>query len=63
MLLAKQMTWNLSACVLLSHDFLVLYLYNVESTGSMGDIKIFAVPGWIPLPNRDPETQRYFLLL
>jgi hypothetical protein len=54
MLLAKQETWNLSARVLLSHDFLVLH--NVESTGSMGDIKIFAVPGGILLPSLDPET-------
>jgi hypothetical protein len=54
MLLAKQETWNLSARVLLSHDFLVLY--NVESTGSMGDIKIFAVPGGILLPNFDRDS-------
>jgi len=25
--------------------------YNVKSTGSMGDIKVFATPGAIPLPN------------
>jgi hypothetical protein len=60
MLLAKQETWNLSARVPLSHDFLVLITSN--STGSMGDIKIFAVPGEILLPNLDPETRRYILL-
>jgi hypothetical protein len=61
MLLAKQETWNLSARDLLSPDFIAFY--NVESTGSMGDIKIFVVPGGILLPNLDPETQHCILLL
>jgi len=30
-----------------------------NSTGSMGNIKVFAVPGGILLLNVDPETQHY----
>ena len=60
-LLAKQETWNLSVRVLLSREFLCLY--NIEFTGSMGDIMIFAMPGGIILLKLDPEFQRYILLL
>jgi hypothetical protein len=54
MLLAKQETWSMSARVPLSRDSFVLS--NVEPTGSMGDIKIFAAPGGIILPNLNPDT-------
>jgi hypothetical protein len=33
-----------------------LFAYKVESTGSMGGIKVFAGPGEIPLPDLNPET-------
>ena len=60
MLLARQRTWNWSACVQLSRDF--LFLLQPQSTGSMGDIKVFAAPGGIFSLNLNIRTRRYMLL-
>jgi hypothetical protein len=61
MLLARQWNWNLSACAHLSRDF--LFLLQRQSTGSMGDIKVFAAPGGIFVPNLNIRTRRYILLM
>ncbi len=55
MLLVGQGTWTLSACIRLCR---VIFLspYNVNSTGSMGGVKVFAGPGEILLPNLNTET-------
>jgi len=55
MLLVGRVTWTLSACVQLRH---VIFLspYIVESTGSMGGIKVFAGPGEIFLTDLNSET-------
>jgi hypothetical protein len=62
MLLVGQVTWISSACVQLRH-MLFLSPYNVESTGRMGGIKVFAGPGEIFLPDLNPETDVKFLIV
>jgi hypothetical protein len=59
MLLVGQVTWTLSACVQLRR-MIFLSPYSVESTGSMGGIKVFAGPGEILLPDLNPETDAKF---
>jgi hypothetical protein len=54
MLLVGQATWTLSACVQLRR-MIFLSPYKVESTGSMGGIKVFAGPGEI-IFDFNPET-------
>jgi drug/metabolite transporter superfamily protein YnfA len=63
MLLARQRIWNLSVlvCIHLLRDF--LFLLQRQSTGSMGDIKVFAALGGIFVPSSNIGTRRYILLM
>jgi hypothetical protein len=45
----------------LASDF--RYLLQRQFTGSMGDIKVFAAPGEIVVPNLNIETQHYILFM